>query len=73
MTTRLRYAWIPIVTASVLALTACGGEDDTGGRDAADVQGSYVPPAQPAEPDAAGSTFEDEGVSGYVDAASDPL
>jgi len=38
MTTRLRYAWIPIVTASALALTACGGEDDTGGQNATDVQ-----------------------------------
>ena len=73
MTTRLRYAWIPIVTASALALTACGGEDDTGGLDATDVQGTYAEPAQPAQPNEPGNTFEDEGVSGYVDAASDPL
>ena len=73
MTTRLRYAWIPIVTASALALTACGGEDDTGGRDATAVQGTYAPPAQPAQPNEPGTMFEDEGVSGYVDAASDPL
>ena len=72
MTTRLRYAWIPIVTASALALTACGGEDDTGGQNATDVQGTYAP-AQPAQPNEPGNTFEDEGVSGYVDAASDPL
>ena len=50
MTTRLRYAWIPIVTASALALTACGGEDDTGGQDATDVQGTYARrPARSAE------------------------
>ena len=70
MTTPLRYAWIPFVTAGALVLTACGGEDDTGGRDATDVQGSHAPPAQPNEP---GTTFEDERFSGYVDAASDPL
>jgi Ca-activated chloride channel family protein len=72
MTTRLRYAWIPIVTASALALSACGGEDDTAGRDVTDVQGTYAPPGQPAQPNE-GNTFEDEGVSSYVDAASDPL
>ena len=72
MTTRLRYAWIPIVTASALALTACGGEDDTGGQNATDAQGTYAP-AQPAQPNEPGNTVEDEGVSGYVDAASDPL
>ena len=52
-------------------LTACGGEDDTGGLDATDVQGT--PSAQPVQPNEQGNTFEDEGVSGYVDAASDPL
>jgi Ca-activated chloride channel homolog len=79
MTTRVRYAWIPIVTASALALTACGGDAETGDPQPADVQGSYAGPAQPAqpaqpeEPNERGNTFEDEGVSGYVDAASDPL
>ena len=51
MTTRLRYAWIPIVTASALALTACGGEDDTGGQNATDVPGHLTArrPARSAE------------------------
>ena len=60
MTTRLRYAWIPIVTASALALTACGGEDDTGGQNATDAQGTYAP-AQPAQPNEPGTSFEDLG------------
>ena len=73
MTTRLRYAWIPIVTASALAPDRVRGEDDTGGR-TPPTQGTYAPAlAQPAQPNEQGNTFEDEGVSGYVDAASDPL
>ena len=39
----------------------------------AGVQGPSAPPlAQPAQPNEPGNTFEDDGVSGYVDAASDP-
>ena len=70
MTTRLRYAWIPIVTASAPAPTACGVRTTpVAGRHR---RAGHATPrsAQPNEP---GTTFEDERVSGYVDAASDPL
>ncbi len=74
-TSWLRYAWIPIVTASALALTACGGGDaETDGVQAPDAQGSYYPPPASEAGGSSGTgdnTFEDEGVSGYVDAAKD--
>lgn len=73
--TTLRHALVPIALASALALTACGSGDadpsvsgDAGGT-------TYQPPPrltnpQPA-PDQQGNTFQDEGVSGYVDAGTD--
>ncbi len=67
MRTPLRYAWIPIVTASALALTACGGGAEENDAVSPSAGGAtYAPQA-----DAGGNTFQDEGVSGSVDTATD--
>jgi Ca-activated chloride channel family protein len=69
MRTPLRRTWIPLLTATALALTACGGGD--GGTDAVSPsagQGGY---AEPPASDTNGNTFEDEGVNGPVDTATD--
>ena len=60
-----------MVLLAVLAtgLTACGGDSDQVAGEPSSTYDQGAPPPQAAD----GGTLDDEGVSGYVDTASDPL
>ncbi len=76
MTTWLRKTWVPLVLASALALTACGGSgggspDAVAAQDGQGDQGGYVQEPAPPASGSDGNTFEDEGVGGSVDTDTD--
>lgn len=74
MTTRLK-TWLPIALVSALTLTACGGGEGEDAVGPSAGEGSpYVELPQASDgagTSVGGNTFQDEGVSGYADTATD--